>query len=168
MGSEMCIRDRFLCKLRPLVQTFQDPLQFAYKARVGVDDALLYLTHSVYSHLEHTSSYARVMFFHFSSAFNTIHPHLLALKLRNMCLHPNTIKWIMHYLTDRPQYVRLQSNKASKLYQQKDSKAFITSEVINTFTGAPQGTVLSPFLFTLYTSDFRFSDEACYLPKMFR
>ncbi|CAF91989.1 unnamed protein product, partial [Tetraodon nigroviridis] len=41
------------------------------------------------------------------------------------------------YLTGRPQYVRL-----------KD----ITSDTVVSNTGAPQGTVLTPLLFTLYTS----------------
>ena len=108
------------------------------------------------------------MFFDFSSAFNTIQPHLLAQKLKNMCLHPNIIKWILHYLTDRPQHVRLQNNRANRQPQTNTScnrDAFITSDTINTFTGAPQGTVLSPFLFTLYTSDCRFSSDSCYLQK---
>lgn len=30
---------------------------------------------------------------------------------------------------------------------------------------APQGTVLSPFLFTIYTSDFKYNSESCYLRK---
>ncbi|KAI3375171.1 hypothetical protein L3Q82_021081 [Scortum barcoo] len=32
-------------------------------------------------------------------------------------------------------------------------------------SGAPQGTVLSPFLFTLYTSDFTYSTDSCHLQK---
>ena len=32
-------------------------------------------------------------------------------------------------------------------------------------TGAPQGTVLSPFLFTLYTTDFQYNSESCHLQK---
>lgn len=30
-------------------------------------------------------------------------------------------------------------------------------------TGAPQGTVFSPFLFALYTSDFRYNTGSCHL-----
>ena len=32
-------------------------------------------------------------------------------------------------------------------------------------TGAPQGTVLSPFLFTIYTTDFDYQSESCHLQK---
>ena len=39
------------------------------------------------------------------------------------------------------------------------------SDVLVSNTGAPQGTVLSPFLFTLYTSDFRFNSKTCHLQK---
>jgi len=91
------------------------------------------------------------MFFYFSSAFQTIQPHLLAKKLQEMFLHPNTVKWVLDYLTDRPQFVRW--------------NGIFSSETINTFTGAPQGTVLSPFLFTLYTSDFKVQGDSCHLQK---
>ncbi len=56
-----------------------------------------------------------------------------------MDLHPYTAFWIMDYLTGWPQYVRVDD---------------CASEVVISNTGAPQGTVLAPFLFTLYTSDF--------------
>ncbi|KAI3374574.1 hypothetical protein L3Q82_021149 [Scortum barcoo] len=39
------------------------------------------------------------------------------------------------------------------------------SDVVVCSTGAPQGTVLSPFLFTLYTSDFTYSTDSCHLQK---
>ncbi|XP_060897819.1 uncharacterized protein LOC132977298 [Labrus mixtus] len=90
------------------------------------------------------------MFFDFSSAFNTIQPVLLREKLELMQVDTTTTSWIMDYLTDRPQFVRLGRS---------------VSERAVSGIGAPQGTVLSPFLFTLYTSDFQYNSEACHLQK---
>ena len=90
------------------------------------------------------------MFFDFSSAFNTIQPLLLAEKLTAMRVDHSLVAWTTDYLTNRPQYVRLQGSQ---------------SDVLVSNTGAPQGTVLSPFLFTLYTSDFCYNTDTCLLQK---
>ncbi|KAI3376605.1 hypothetical protein L3Q82_017037 [Scortum barcoo] len=67
-----------LAHLRPLVSSFMDPLQFAYQPDIGVDDAVIYLLHTSLTHLEkQPGSTVRIMFFDFSSAFNTIQPRLL-------------------------------------------------------------------------------------------
>ena len=139
-----------LSKLRAQVQTFMDPFQFAYSQKRGVDDALLCLLNPIYKHLETKGSSVRIMFYDFSSAFNTIQPHLLAKKLINMDVFPSFILWILDYLTERPQFVKV-----------KDSR----SDVLKTNTGAPQGTVLSPFLFSIYTSDCRSSSPDCPISK---
>ena len=89
----------------------------------------------------------RITFFDFSSAFNTIQPPLLGEKLLLMGAGGSTVSWITDYLTDRPQFVRLGS---------------VLSDVVMSGVGAPQGTVLSPFLFTLYTSDFQYNSESCH------
>ena len=39
------------------------------------------------------------------------------------------------------------------------------SSAIRTSTGTPQGTVLAPFLFALYTGDCRITDESCPVVK---
>ncbi|XP_051252173.1 interferon-inducible GTPase 5-like [Dicentrarchus labrax] len=41
--------------LRPQVHHTQDPLQFGYQEKVGVEDAILYLLHRAYSHLDKES-----------------------------------------------------------------------------------------------------------------
>ena len=66
-------------------------------------------------------------------------------------MHASTVLWILSYRTNRPQYVKL--------------SATIRSDVIFTSTGAPQGTVLSPFLFSVYTADCRSSHTNCIMDK---
>ena len=86
-----------------------------------------------------------------ASAFNTIQPLLLGEKLMKMMGVDDTmISWITDYLTGRPQFVHL---------------GRVLSDVVVSDTGAPQGTVLSPFLFTLYTTDFQHNSESCHLQK---
>ena len=115
-----------------------------------MEDAIIYLLNRVYAHLDTPASSVRVMFFDFSSAFDTIRPALLSEKLTAMQVDAPIVSWIVDYLTGRPQYVRL--------------KHCVSDRGVSN-TGAPQGTVLSPFLFTLYTTDFSYQTESCHLQK---
>lgn len=56
--------------LTTMVGKSLDPLQFAYKVKWGVDDADLTLLDTVARHLDSLSSYVRILFMDFSSAFN--------------------------------------------------------------------------------------------------
>lgn len=147
--------ERFVLNfLKSKVSEYLDPLQFAYRAGRSCEDAILYTIEKIYSHLEHSrhGNTVRIMFFDFSSAFNTIQPHVLVNKMLEMNSVPKwLISWIFNYLTERSQFVRLAPD--------------LKSSVINSNTGAPQGTVLAPFLFTLYTSDARSTHSACPLIK---
>ncbi len=89
-------------------------------------------------------------FFDFSSAFYTIQPCRLRNKLEGMGVDRSLTSWITDYLTERPQYVRLGS---------------CVSGMVSSSTGTPQRTVLAPFLFTLYTADFKYSSESCHIQK---
>lgn len=73
----------------------------------------------------------------FSSAFNNIIPNTLVQKLLYLGLS-TTFLWIKNFLKDHPQSVRLGPH---------------CSSTITLSTGSPQGCVLSPRLFTLYTSN---------------
>ena len=58
------------------VEPMLDPLQFAYRVGKGVEDAKLFLLDRLYVHLERPQSHARILFADFSSAFNTVQPHI--------------------------------------------------------------------------------------------
>uniref|UniRef100_A0A9J7ZV96 Reverse transcriptase domain-containing protein n=1 Tax=Cyprinus carpio carpio TaxID=630221 RepID=A0A9J7ZV96_CYPCA len=115
-----------------------DPFQFAYRSNRSTDDAISTTLHSALTHLEKKDSYVRMLFIDFSSAFNTIIPQQLIHKLVELGLNTSLCNWLLDFLTGRPQAVRVGSN---------------TSSTITLNTGAPQGCVLSPLLFTLLTHD---------------
>ncbi len=121
------------------VQSQLDPMQFAYRASRGVDDATITLFNYLYKHLEGIKTHARLLFLDFSSAFNTIQPHILVNKLlSDFNLDAGLVKWVLDFLTCRPQVVR-----ANDVFSQKRLSS----------TGSPQGRVLSPLLYILYTND---------------
>ena len=78
------------------------------------------------------------LFIDFSSAFNTIIPQQLICKLDQLGLNTSLCNWVLDFLSERPQAVRVGNNISSS---------------ITLSTGAPQGCVLSPLLFTLLTHD---------------
>ena len=132
-----------LPQLQREVGGFTDPLQFAYKQQRGTDDAVITLLHHTYAQLEKPKSFVRMVFVDFSSAFNMVQPHLIGQKLLLMNVNPHLILLILSFLTDRHQTVRFNGSYSSNR---------------SVSTGAPQGTVISPVLFTLYTDDCRSPD----------
>lgn len=61
-----------------------------------------------------------------------------------MNVNRNLILWILDYLVNRTQLVSISN---------------ISSDVLATNTGAPQGCVLSPVLFTIYTNGCQSNDR---------
>jgi hypothetical protein len=133
-----CFERIILSRLLTFTHSEFDPLQFAYRNNRSTNDATLTLLHNAFDHLEKPGSFVRILFIDFSSAFNTIQPCLLSQKLLSYSVPPRLVLWIMQFLVHRTQSVRFQNSLSSIKY---------------TSTGAPQGTVLSPVLFTLYTND---------------
>ncbi len=86
----------------------------------------------------------------FSSAINTIIPNLLLPKLTQLSVPTSICQWINSLLTERQQLVRLGK---------------YTSSTRTISTGAPQGCVLSPLLFSLYTNDCTSKDPSVNLLK---
>ncbi len=116
-----------------------DPLQFAYRPNRSTDDAISHILHSSLTHIDSSNgNFARLLFIDYSSAFNTIVPIKLASKLTDLGLNSSLCDWIQDFLTGRPQVVKVGQ---------------FTSNSITLNVGAPQGCVLSPLLYSLYTHD---------------
>ncbi len=62
-----------------------DPLQFAYRPNRSTDDAISQVLHSSLTHIDSINgNYVRLLFIDYSSAFNTIVPTKLAVKLSDL------------------------------------------------------------------------------------
>ncbi len=94
--------------------------------------------HFILLHLDRPGTYVRILFVDFSSAFNTIITNLLLPKLTQLFVPTSVYQWIISLLTDRQQLVRLEK---------------YTFNTCTFSSGAPQGCVLSPLLFSLYTNN---------------
>ena len=79
-----------------------------------------------------------MLFIDYSSPFNTIPPDSLVQKLGDLGLDEATCGWVLDFLTDRPQVVRIGSNTSGTLYLS---------------TGVPQGCCSSPRFYALYVHD---------------
>ncbi|KAL0148310.1 hypothetical protein M9458_056372 [Cirrhinus mrigala] len=99
---------------------------------------------------EQTGTYVRILIVDFSSAFNTIIPTLLQTKLNHLSVPSSVSQWITSFLMVRQQLVRMGT---------------LMSSSRTTNTGAPQGCVLSPLLFSLYTNDCTSKDPSVKLLK---
>ncbi len=124
-----------------------DPLQFAYRSNRSTDDAIAFYLHTALSHLENKNTYVRMLFVDYSSAFNTIVTATLVAKLQTLGLNRSLCSWILDFLTGRSQVVRMGNN---------------TSSPLSLNTGAPQGCVLSPLLYSLYTRLYSHTQLQCH------
>jgi hypothetical protein len=115
-----------------------DPLQFSYRPNRSTDESIAIALHTALSHLDKRNTYVRMLFIDYSSAFNTIVPSKLIIKLRALDLTPALCNWVLDFLTGRPQVVKVENNTSTLL-------------ILN--TGATQGCVLSPLLYSLFTHD---------------
>ncbi|KAI4883208.1 hypothetical protein NFI96_007672 [Prochilodus magdalenae] len=116
----------------------------------STDDAISSVVHTALTHLEQKDSYVRMLFVDFTSAFNTMIPQTLTDKLSSLGLRSSLCNWVLDFLTNRPQSVRIHN---------------LSSSTTILSTGSPQGCVLSPLLFTLLTYDCSPIHPGCHIVK---
>ena len=132
-----CFERIILHYSKPQTEPHCHPNQFAYKLNRSIDDATLacIMDTPIWNK---TVSFVRILLVDFSSGLNTIQPQLMALKLLRLHVNPNLVLWIVSFLVNRTQSVRFKGR--SRLLDPLLPR------------GSPQGKVLSPILFTLYTN----------------
>ena len=113
-----------------------NPHQPAYKTGHSTDTALLHIKNEIHTSLSRGEPMALVLL-DLSAAFNTIYhdPLLKCLKswFGGCSMH---LKWFSSYLSHRFQAIKIGSS---------------LSELHELLFGVPQGSVLGPLLFSLYT-----------------
>ena len=133
-----CLEELVLTHINNTIPDTVDPSQFTYRPNRSVDDVVAIALHHTLQHLDNSRTYVRMIFLDYSSAFNTIRPGKLIGKLADLGVPTPTCNWILDFLIERPQVVRVGGQVSAEL---------IVS------TGSPQGCCLSPKHFTLYTHD---------------
>jgi hypothetical protein len=115
-----------------------DPLKFTFCPNRSTDDTISITLHTAFCYLYKMNTYVGMLFIYYSSAFNTIVPTKLIIKLRTLGLNTSFCNWILAFLTGHSHLVRVCNNTSATL-------------ILN--SGAPQGCVLSPLLYSLFTHD---------------
>ena len=145
-----CFERLVMARIKDSISTTVDPHQYAYRKNRSTEDAISSVVHTALTHIEKKDSYVRLLFVDFTSAFNTIRPQTLTQKLISLGLSSTLCNWVLDFLTDRPQSVRIHDVSSSPI-------------ILN--IGSPQGCVLSPLLFTLLTHDCSAINPSCLIVK---
>ena len=110
--------------------------QFADRKGLGTCDALLCVSHTLPSALE-SGQEARIVQIDFSTAFDRVNHLGILYKLCSVGIGGSVLSIVTQFLSNRSQLVMVDG---------------CWSKLVDVVSGVPQGSVLSPLLFLLYTS----------------
>jgi hypothetical protein len=115
-------------------------LQSAYRSGHSTETAVLRVLSDILLAID-SGDVAVLAMLDLSAAFDTVDHQILLQRLRiSFGISDLALSWFQSYLKDRVQHVRLRTHRSS---------------VGRVLSGIPQGSVLGPILFLLYTADFQ-------------
>ena len=109
--------------------------QFGFRKIHSTQHAIITLVDRITSSLD-SGDLVIGVFLDLKKAFDTVDHHILIKKLFSYGIRGNTLKWFQSYLTDRSQFVTYDG---------------IESKVLPIQYGVPQGSILGPLLFIIYS-----------------
>ncbi len=113
-----------------------DDFQSAYRPKHSIETALLRVENDILLNMDQGNLTALILL-DLSAAFDTVDHSILLGRLRDCIgLHGSALEWCQSYLTNRPEYVRVGNASSSPVFHDY---------------AVPQGSVLGPQWFTIYT-----------------
>ena len=112
--------------------------QFAYRKGLGTCDAPLCVSHTLQSALEGGQE-ARIVQIDFSAAFDRVNHQGILYKLCPVVIGGSVLSMLTQFVSNRSQHVMVDGCR---------------NKLVNVVSGVPQGRVLGPLLYLLYTSEF--------------
>ena len=139
------LTESFICKLFDKhFEPFLDENQFGCIKGRSTTFALIKFCHFLYSSLDNTDVFCRILFIDFSKAFDLINHNILLQKLRQHKFPPHLTAWLLSFLSNRSQYVQI-------------GNSYSSVRPVN--AGVPQGTLTGPNAFKLIINDLSFDSE---------
>ncbi len=127
-----------------------DKFQSAYRTFYSTETALLKVKNDILNAMDNRNIML-LLLLDLSAAFDTIDHSILLTRLSKRCgINGTCLKWFTSYLSNRQQMVKINDAR---------------SEAINVKYGVPQGSVLGPILFTIYTAPLGEIIEECGLQR---
>ena len=139
--AEDCVTDH----VKPAVLKALDPNQYGAVPNLSTTQALIDMVHCWSKETDGNGATVRTLLFDYRKAFYLIDHNILINKLSKLDLPVSVINWIIAFLTDRLQRIKLADGCFSK---------WGTAP-----SGVPQGTKLGPWLFLILINDLSLSDN---------
>ena len=144
---------------------------FGFQAGHSIEHALLELVDQI-SNTFNDKNCLLGTFIDLSKAFDTVDHKILIQKLEHKRINGKNLSWFKSYLTNRKQYIKYDSNNNNYIKNNNNNNNnkninsnFEKTELLHIICGIPQGSILGPLLFILYTNDLYFVSQ--FLPYKF-